>query len=210
MTDPTQALRLLIATRNSGKLREFETLLDSLPLHLYSLDDFTEVAEAAEPHHSFRNNARAKARFYADQTGFVSLSDDSGLEVDALGSAPGVHSARYGGTHLTTEERTRLLLVELDKTGDAHRRARFVCAIAITRPNTDTIYDAIGCCEGHIARSMHGTHGFGYDPVFVPDGYTQTFAEMDSTTKDRISHRAQAMEKARALLKAMLTTNTHS
>jgi XTP/dITP diphosphohydrolase len=209
MTHSIQALQILIATRNQGKLREFENLLASLPVRLRSLAEFADVAEALEPHNTFRENARAKARFYAEQTQLIALADDSGLEVDALGGAPGVRSARYGSVKLTSEERIRLLLSELDKTGDTLRRARFVCAIAIAHPNSTSIYETIGICEGRIARSMRGGCGFGYDPVFIPNGFTQTFAEMDIAGKDRISHRAQAIHEALKLLTSMLIAESN-
>lgn len=207
MTNSTQDLQVLIATNNPGKLREFETLLQSLPVRLRSLAEFRDIAQAPEPHETFQENARAKAHYYADQTRFIALSDDSGLQVDALGGAPGVYSARHGGEHLTDTERMLLLLKEIGQTGDLLRRARFVCAIAIALPNSDMVYEAIGYCEGHIAHAIRGALGFGYDPIFIPDEYQQTFAEIDVTTKNRISHRARAMREARTLLNAILTTN---
>lgn len=203
----TNSFHLLIATRNAGKLREFAALLSSLTLNssnltirLQSLAEFPTVGEAPEPHLTFEENAFAKAKFYCAQTGAIALADDSGLEVDALCGAPGVHSARYGGAHLTDSERTSLLLDELARTGDAPRRARFRCAIAIVAPGSGETYQTQGSCEGHIAREPRGINGFGYDPVFVPKGFTQTFAELDANVKDSISHRGHAMREARELL----------
>lgn len=196
--------RLLIATHNAGKLREFQILLAGSPLELCSLAEFPDVPEAIEPHVTFQENSRAKAEFYAAQTGLLALTDDSGLQVDALGGAPGVRSARYGGTQLTSDERNRLLLRELAGVPDERRRARFICHISIAQPHAGLILEAVGACEGRIAHAPCGANGFGYDPIFIPDGYTQTFAELDATIKDRISHRAQAIERTRGQLAAWL------
>lgn len=203
----TRPLQLLIATHNAGKLREFAALLESsflnspdFVIRLRSLAEFPTVGEAPEPHHTFEENALEKARYYCAQTGAVTLADDSGLEVDALGGAPGVHSARYGGAHLTDTERTELLLGKLARTSEVGRRARFRCAIAIVVPELHQTYQTHGICEGRIADTPRGTNGFGYDPVFIPEGFTQTFAELDAKAKDRISHRARAMRAARELL----------
>ena len=192
--------RLLIATSNKGKLREFQILLANLPLEVCSLAEFPGVPEAREPHDTFRENSRAKAEFYARRIGLPALADDSGLEVDALGGAPGVRSARYGGTELTSDERNRLLLRELSAVPDEQRRARFLCHITVAQPHAGSVLEATGVCEGRIAYAPRGTNGFGYDPVFIPDGYAETFAELDATIKDRISHRARAMESVRRRL----------
>lgn len=213
----TKSLQLLIATHNAGKVREFAALLESASLNspdcivsLRSLAEFPTVGEALEPYLTFEENALEKARYYCARTREISLADDSGLEVDALGGAPGVHSARYGGAHLTDRERTELLLGELARTGDAIRRARFRCAIAIVVPGSRETYLTQGSCEGHISETPRGTNGFGYDPVFVPDGFTQTFAELDAKAKDRISHRANAMRAARELLVKIIARRIES
>jgi XTP/dITP diphosphohydrolase len=180
------SFQLLIATRNPGKMREFASLLDAAfpnspdyAVRLRSLAEFPTVGEAPEPHFTFEENALAKARFYCAHTKAITLADDSGLEVDALGGAPGVHSARYGGAHLTDMERTELLLDELARSGNASARARFRCAIAIVVHGHDETYKLKGICEGRISRTPRGVNGFGYDPVFIPDGFTQTFAELE-------------------------------
>lgn len=196
---------LLIATRNEGKLREFQVLLAASGLKVCSLAEFPDVPEADEPHDTFRENSRAKAEFYAARTGLPALADDSGLQVDALGGAPGVHSARYGGAGLTSDDRNRILLHELADVPDEQRQARFNCHITIATPRAGQILEAAGKCEGRITRAPRGTGGFGYDPIFIPDDYAATFAELDATIKDRISHRARAMQSVRRQLTAWLT-----
>ena len=192
---------LLIATRNAGKVREIISLCADMPLRLRSLADFPETIEAEETGATFAENASLKARFYAAQTGLWALADDSGLEVDALGGAPGVRSARYAGPNATDAERVTLLLRELGHAGaEAGRRARFICAIAIVDPATGTAHIFSGKCEGQIAHAPRGTKGFGYDPVFIPEGYQQTFGELPAHIKQRISHRARALAAAHVFL----------
>jgi XTP/dITP diphosphohydrolase len=143
---------------------------------------------------SFEANAMKKAVSLAMATGLWSLADDSGLEVDALGGAPGVYSARYAGEPVSYSANNAKLLHELD--GQSNRKARFRCAIALCSPKgIARVVD--GRCEGYIPTSVRGSGGFGYDPLFVADGFTHTFAEMDPRTKNEISHRARALAKAR-------------
>lgn len=194
---------LLIATRNAGKVREIEQLLGGLPLRLRGLADFAEVTEVDETGTTFAENAVLKARAYASQTRLWTLADDSGLEVDALGGRPGVFSARYAGPAATYEERMRRLLEELDAARDPLRRARFVCVIAVAPPSADAARTFEGTCEGRIARAPRGSGGFGYDPLFVPDGYAQTFGELAPEVKQNISHRARALAGACAYLREM-------
>jgi len=188
-------MKLLVATNNAGKIRELTELLANLPVELYGLSHFEGFFEPEETGATFAENARLKANSYAQQTGFWALSDDSGLEVEALGGAPGVYSARYAGAQATDATRTVKLLDELAATDDAARRARFVCAMAIAAPDGQIKYLAEGICEGRIARNPRGSNGFGYDPIFVPEGFEQTFGELSSTVKRQISHRARAIEK---------------
>lgn len=204
-TNHSAPIRLLIATSNKGKLREFQVMLAGLPLEVCSLAEFPDVPEADEPHDTFKGNSRAKAEFYAARTGLPALADDSGLQVDALGGAPGVRSARYGGAESTNDERNNLLLRELSAVPDERRRARFVCHITVAQPHVGVVLEAVGVCEGRIARAPRGANGFGYDPIFIPEGHAETFAELDAEIKDRISHRARAMQSARRLLAARLT-----
>ena len=199
----TKALpsELLIATRNTGKIVELQSLLASLPqLRLRSLTEFPEVADVAETGTTFAENAALKAREYAKQTQFWSLADDSGLEVDALGGAPGVYSARYAGEDASDAARIERLLDTLSQTGDADRRARFVCVIAISDPQGEIANLSTGICEGTIAYAPRGTNGFGYDPIFVPDGYEQSFGELPTEIKEVISHRARSLKAARSFL----------
>ena len=192
---------LLIATRNAGKVCEVEMLLEGLPLRFRSLAEFPEIVEVEETGATFAENAALKARGYAAQTRLWALADDSGLEVEALGGAPGVFSARYaGGAHASDAERTAHLLAELSRTGDTGRRARFVCVIAIADADARLVDSSTGTCEGSIALAPRGVNGFGYDPVFIPDGYRQTFGELPPEIKQHISHRARALEAARSFL----------
>lgn len=192
---------LLIATHNEGKVAELRPLLQSaLPFKLPSLAEFPEIGEVEETGETFAENASLKARAYAEQSRLWTLSDDSGLEVAALKGAPGVYSARYGGQAKTFAERIRMLLEEMSRSGSRDRRARFVCAIAVADPKGEIVNLSTGICEGLIADAPRGTNGFGYDPVFVPDGYDQTFGELSTEVKERISHRARAIFAARSFL----------
>lgn len=189
------SMKLLVATRNKGKVRELAELLRGLPLQLASLDEFPDVAEVEETGETFAENAALKAAAYSRETGLWSIADDSGLVVDALGGAPGVHSARYAGDNASDADRTAKLLNELSAANAVDRRARFICSIAVSDENGELRHLAEGVCEGSIADAPQGVHGFGYDPVFVPDGHRQTFGELPSSVKDKISHRADAIAK---------------
>jgi XTP/dITP diphosphohydrolase len=191
---------LLIATGNKGKVAELRLLLAGLPLRLSDLAEFPRASEVEETGQTFADNAALKAQGYARQTGLWTLADDSGLEVEALGGAPGVYSARYGGEGLTDADRVTRLLAELDRVGAKDRRARFVCVIAIADPLGRVRNLSNGTCEGRIVRAPRGAHGFGYDPVFLPDGFGQTFGELPSEIKQDISHRARALKAARSFL----------
>lgn len=191
---------LLVATRNLGKVREIRQLLADLPLVILSLADFPDVAPVPETGQTFVENASLKAAGHATQTRLLSLADDSGLEVDALGGAPGVFSARYLGEHASDDARISALLSELAATEATKRTARFVSAVAIAEPSGSVLNISQGTCEGRIALKPSGSGGFGYDPIFIPSGYKLTFAKMDAQTKNQISHRAQALKGARAYL----------
>src|SRR5689334_10530658 len=195
--------RLLLGTRNPGKIHEIKLILGDIAFDLCSLNDFPNVAVAPEDADTYAENAISKAQFYARETGIVALADDSGLEVEALGGAPGVLSARYAGEHATDADRRNLLLSELTKVSELsnprsdNRRARFVCAIAIATADGEVLNLSEGVCDGTITYAPRGTSGFGYDPLFVPDGYKQTFAELSDEVKNHISHRARALLKLR-------------
>ena len=196
---------LLVATNNRGKVGELSQLLSDFPLRLRLLVEFPEVDEAEETGETFAENATLKALHYSAHTGLLTLSDDSGLVVDALGGAPGVRSARYAGREATYAERMSKLIGELDATGDAERRARFVCVIAVADPTAGTLHTFDGTCEGRIAPAPRGTGGFGYDPLFIPDGYERTFGELPPEVKHTLSHRARALRQAARHLRERFT-----
>lgn len=186
---------LLIGTTNAAKIAELVELFNDLPIKVRGLADLNHFVDVEETGSTFHENASIKAAEYAQQHGFYTLADDSGIEVEALGNAPGVLSARYGGEKIGFDEKIRLLLHELDAIPDAGRRARFVCAMSIANPTGQVAFSAEGICEGKLAYEPRGTNGFGYDPIFIPNGYDLTFGELDGVTKQQISHRARAAAK---------------
>jgi XTP/dITP diphosphohydrolase len=192
-------MKLLIATRNPGKVREYEKLLAGLPLELTHPAQEGLDIEVAETGESFAENARLKATAYARASGLLTLADDSGLEVDALGGEPGIRSARYAGSEASDEERYRLLLAKLQGVPWEKRTARFRCVIAVATPDGQ-IHTAEGACEGIITFEPRGEHGFGYDPVFYLAEYEMTMAELPPETKNRISHRARAAHNFQLLI----------
>ncbi|HMH45424.1 MAG TPA: RdgB/HAM1 family non-canonical purine NTP pyrophosphatase [Pyrinomonadaceae bacterium] len=193
---------LVIATRNSGKLFELRELLRDLPLTLCDLNSFPSIESVEETGATFSENACVKARAYAEQTRSLVLADDSGLEVSSLGGAPGVYSARYAGDGASEAQRTEKLLAVLSKSPD-DRAARFVSAVAIANSDGRILNVSVGVCEGHIANAPRGPNGFGYDPVFIPDGYGQTFGELSADVKNQISHRARALKGALVFLRSL-------
>ena len=186
-------MRLIIATTNKGKLREYEDLLSGSGIRLEGLDRFEGLTEPVESGDSFQTNAEIKALEYARQTGEWVLADDSGLEVSALGGAPGVNSARFGGADSDYEKKMRLVLDSLSSAVD--RTARFVCVIAVARPDATIAATALGECRGEIADAPRGMNGFGYDPLFIPEGHTRTFGEMSDAEKRSLSHRSRAADE---------------
>jgi len=186
---------LLIATKNVGKITELKNLLADSPFRLRSLNDFMNVNEPEETGATFAENACLKAKSYALQTRLRALADDSGLEVEVLNGAPGIYSARYAGENTTDSKRMEKLLKEIGKKDDKSRRARFVCVMAIADETGKIEFAAEGTCEGKIAQTAGGSGGFGYDPIFIPDGYTKTFGELSGDIKQQISHRARATFK---------------
>jgi XTP/dITP diphosphohydrolase len=188
---------LLIGTGNQGKLGEIRKILGDVP---YVLRDATAVDAPPENGDSYAANAISKAQYYANATGLLALADDSGLEVDALGGAPGIFSARYAGDNATDADRRALLIAEMATNQNKSRRARFVCVVAIAAPDQTVLKLAEGFCEGMIAPGPRGTSGFGYDPLFVPDGYELTFAELPEAVKNRLSHRGRALAKVKEYL----------
>ncbi|HQZ95061.1 MAG TPA: RdgB/HAM1 family non-canonical purine NTP pyrophosphatase [Pyrinomonadaceae bacterium] len=187
--------KLLIATNNQGKVAELQDLIADFPIELLSLADFPAVVEVDETGSTFAENAELKAAGYARQTSSFALADDSGLEVDALDGRPGVLSARYGGEATTFAEKISMLIDEMKAAESDERRARFVCSISIADTKGTILFTADGVCKGRIADSPRGAGGFGYDPLFIPDGFAQTFGELDRSTKQTISHRSRAFQQ---------------
>ena len=191
---------LLLGTRNPGKVKEITRILEDSGWSFCSLNEFPNIGLAEENGETYSENSIAKARFYAAATGLWALADDSGLEVEALAGAPGVFSARYAGENASDADRRELLLSELASVLDDDRRARFVSVVAIANADGTVLNVSEGICEGVLTCASRGAGGFGYDPLFVPDGYDQTFAELPENVKNRISHRAQALVKTRDFL----------
>ena len=192
-------LRLLLATTNKGKAAEYRGLLKGLNFELVTLGQAGISGEAEENSTTFEGNARSKAEFYAALSGLLTLADDSGLEVDALGGEPGVRSSRYAGDNAGDAERVSFLLNKLRDIPRDKRQARFKCVIAIAQPGRPT-QTAEGTCQGFIALEPKGDNGFGYDPVFFLPEYGKTIAELPPEIKNRISHRGRAARNARRLL----------
>lgn len=192
--------KLLVATNNLDKLAELRSLLAELPIELIGLNDFENVSEVEETGITFIDNAKLKAIGYAQQTGLFAIADDSGLEVDALNGRPGVLSARYGG-NVAFDKKMQLLLGEMGHSTNDSRAARFVCAIAIASPDGNILHTTEGICPGNIAASPRGNGGFGYDPLFIPEGFEETFGELSTAVKQKISHRARAFEQIMPFLR---------
>jgi len=192
-------VKLLIATHNQGKKREYAELLCGLGLELTTLSEMGIRTDVDENGATYAENALLKARAYAAMSGLLTLADDSGLDVDALGGAPGVHTARYAGEGADDCQRYTLLLHNLEGVPDAERTARFRCVIALAWPDgrTEVVQ---GTCEGRITHAPRGANGFGYDPVFYLPEFDRTMAELPAEVKNRISHRARAAQSARPLL----------
>ena len=186
---------LLIATQNTGKIAEFRDLLGHLPFRLVDLRNFANLPEIDETGATFEENARIKAVGYAKASGLYAIADDSGLEIYALGGAPGVHSARFAGPKTGYDVKISRLLAEMDTSKPVDRSARFVSHIVLAAPAGSLVYEADGTCEGTIADRPRGSNGFGYDPIFIPAGFTKTFGELDDEVKQTISHRARALAK---------------
>jgi XTP/dITP diphosphohydrolase len=181
---------IVVATRNAGKLREFRALLQSLDSKIISLKDLSLDVEIEESGSTFAENARIKALACSRLTRFPVLADDSGLEVEALGGRPGIHSARYAGPGASDSDRVRKLLEEIGKAGGG-REARFVCALALAQKGI-LLRESEGECLGVIAEEPRGSNGFGYDPIFLFPELGKTFAQLSREEKNLHSHRARA------------------
>jgi XTP/dITP diphosphohydrolase len=186
-------MKLVIATRNTHKLEEIQAIFNFQGLEVLSAFDFPHIPDVVEDGDTLEANAIKKATEIARATGCWSMADDSGLEVESLGGAPGVYSARYAGEPCSYEANNEKLLHEL--AGQADRSAKFRTVIALSDPG-GSAQTVEGECSGVIIEELRGSNGFGYDPLFVPDGCSETFAELDSDMKNRISHRANALRNA--------------
>jgi XTP/dITP diphosphohydrolase len=191
--------KLLLATNNRGKAREYRSLLRGIPYEIVTPDDIGINIEVDETGASFEENARLKATALAEATGLLSLADDSGLEVDALGGEPGPRSHRYAGEGASDSDRVTYLLEKMKEVPEGERTARFRCVIAIAEPHGKVELFS-GKCRGIIAAKPRGSGGFGYDPVFYVLELGRTMAELEPGEKNKISHRARAAEKARDFL----------
>lgn len=185
--------KLIIATQNQGKVKEIKELLKNLPIEVVLPENEEDVEETGT---TFEENALLKANAYHERyPNDLILADDSGLEVDALDGRPGVYSKRYG---TSDEHRNQKLLGELEKIADKKRTARFISVMALVGPNLEELFK--GTVEGFIAHSVKGSEGFGYDPVFVPTGYTESFAQLGQDVKNILSHRARALDQVKKFL----------
>lgn len=191
--------KLVLATNNGHKTREIQTLLADLGLEILTLADFQGVPPLIEDGLTFRDNALKKARVVHHHTKLPALADDSGLEVFYLNMRPGVRSARYAGERATDEMNNRKLLAELRGVPPRRRGAQFRSVLALVGPGYEEITE--GVCRGKVIEAQRGTNGFGYDPIFVPDGYVQTYAELSSEEKNKISHRARSVMAMKEILK---------
>ena len=196
---------LLLATNNAGKLSELRELLAGVPFELVSPADIGLTLQVAETGRTYATNARLKAQAFAKASGLLTLADDSGLEVGALGGAPGVLSARYAGEGATDKMRVAFLLDKLKSVPVKERHARFRCVIAIANPDGVTKLVS-GSCRGVIALEPSGKHGFGYDPIFYFPKLGKTMAQLSPDIKNVISHRARATRRARLFLLAKSKT----
>ncbi|MBC8182968.1 XTP/dITP diphosphatase [candidate division KSB1 bacterium] len=197
-------MKLVLATHNHDKVKEIKALLSDTVFDVLILDDFPEISEIEEDGETLRQNAYKKAKTVFDNTGLLSLADDTGLEVDALDGRPGVYSSRFSGENASYEDNVNKLLSMMEEVPDPERNAQFRCVISIV--GSDIKKFAEGICPGKIIRDKRGDRGFGYDPVFYVPGYKKTLAEMDLELKNIISHRGIALKKAIQILTQVVKT----
>lgn len=190
---------MLVASRNRGKVTEIKQLLSGLDLEIGDLTQWPDISEMEETGATFAQNALLKAHYYHDRTGLLVMADDSGLEVAALGDAPGVRSARYAGAEASDAQRIVKLLQALEEAPDENRAARFVCVVALVGPN-ELEKTFTGVCEGRITRQPVGEGGFGYDPIFLYPPLGKTFAQLTPEEKSAVSHRGRAVAQLRQFL----------
>jgi XTP/dITP diphosphohydrolase len=194
--------QLVLATRNTHKIAELKTLLNDTGVEILTLDNFPNQPPLVEDGTTFQENALKKARAVFQHTKLPALADDSGLEVFYLNGRPGVRSARYAGENATDEQNNEKLLAEMRGVAPRRRRAQFRAIIALVGPGYEEI--AEGVCPGKLAEAPRGTNGFGYDPMFIPDGFAKTYAELTAEEKNTISHRAGAAETMREIIRKRL------
>lgn len=199
-------MKILIATQNKGKIKEYRRLFADVDIEFVGLADVGLAdMEVDETGSTFEANAELKAREYANAAGLWTMADDSGLMVDALGGAPGIYSARYGGADLDHAGKRKKMLGELASVSESERGAKFVCVIAVVKPHNSQATLVRGECLGTITTEEYDEgNGFGYDPIFKPDGYDKTFGQMPAEVKNGLSHRAIAAEKALPILHQMI------
>jgi XTP/dITP diphosphohydrolase len=190
---------LVLATRNKHKIVELKTLLADLGLELLTLDEFPQLPPLIEDGNTFAENALKKARAVFQYTKLPALADDSGLEVFYLNGRPGIFSARYAGSNATDQQNNEKLLSQMRGVPPRRRHAQFRAAVALVGPGYEEV--AEGICTGKLAEEARGSNGFGYDPIFLPDGYDRTYAQLTSEEKNRISHRAKAIAAAKELIR---------
>lgn len=187
--------QILIATKNTGKAKEFKAFFSGYAIKAHSLLDLEkQLPDIKETGNTFKENAKIKAEQIADVLSIPVLADDSGLMIDHLDGRPGIYSARYAGENKDDEANMDKVLDELRSVPEKNRTARFICVLAVAIPGGKTIFRT-GYCEGNIALSKKGTNGFGYDPIFIPEGYHVTMAELSSEEKNQISHRKDAIRQ---------------
>ncbi|MFZ5642022.1 MAG: XTP/dITP diphosphatase [Bacillota bacterium] len=196
-------MRIVVATGNRGKLKELNTMLAPLGVEVRSLADYPDIPEVIEDGETFADNSIKKARAVSAATGEIALADDSGLEVDYLGGAPGVHSARFAGEEKNDRANNEKLLRLLEGVPTVKRGARFKCVVALSLPG-GKVFTAEGSCEGVIGTAPRGEEGFGYDPLFIVPDLGKTFAELDMDTKNKISHRGKAFRQAREIIEGLV------
>ena len=195
--------KIVVATKNPGKIREMTMAFRELPVELVALASFGSLPDAVEDGATFAANAEIKARFYMQATGVACLADDSGLEVEVLGGAPGVHSARFAGYHADDAANNAKLLDELTRVGRAQSAAAYRCALAFVDTNGRLLL-ASGSCQGTVKKEPRGVGGFGYDPYFYIEE-NKTMAELTLQEKDKISHRGNALREMAKLLNVYLS-----
>ena len=193
---------ILIASSNKGKIKEIKQIFDGIKIITLSEID-AQGLDVEENGKTFKDNALIKAKAYAEKFGYICLADDSGLEVDALGGAPGINSARYAGDSATDNDRVKKLLHELSGLPATKRKAHFRCVVCLYDPRSDDTIFSEGICKGMICITPSGTNGFGYDPIFIPEGFRCTMAQLLPEQKNEISHRGRAL---RSLKEKMLHT----